>query len=76
MGERELFPGNRDGESDDLFRPRIPLMANASCLEKCIAAAKARKVPKVAELTDLYWDGESKDCSLDHTASLAVPYFW
>ena len=45
-------------------------------LEKCIAAAKARKVPKVAELTDLYWDGESKDCSLDHTASVALPYLW
>jgi hypothetical protein len=42
--------------------------------EKCITAAKARKVSKVAELTDLYGDRESKDCSLDHTASVALPY--
>ena len=44
--------------------------------EKCNTAAKSRKVPKVAELTDLYWDGELKDCSLDQTASVALPYLW
>jgi hypothetical protein len=27
--------------------------------EKCIARAKARRVPKVAELIDLYLDGEA-----------------
>ena len=44
---------------------------------KCIIGAKAQKVPKFPERIDLYWDGDSKGCSLDHrcqhgTAVLAV----
>ena len=44
---------------------------------KCIIGAKAQKVPKGPQRTDLYWDGDSKECSLDHrcqhgTALLAV----
>jgi hypothetical protein len=39
--------------------------------------AKAQKVPKAPERIDLYWDGDSKERSLDHrcqhgTAVLAV----
>jgi hypothetical protein len=41
--------------------------------KKCIIGAKARKVRKATELTDLYWDGESKERSLDHAASVALP---
>jgi len=33
---------------------------------KCIIGAKAQKVPKVPERTDLYRDGDSKERSLDH----------
>jgi len=44
--------------------------------EKCIAGAKARKVPKPSELTDLYWDDEPKEGSLDYAASVALPYLW
>jgi hypothetical protein len=44
--------------------------------EKCITRAKARRVSKAAELTDLYWDGKPKECSLDHAASMALPYLW
>jgi hypothetical protein len=44
---------------------------------KCIMGAKAQKVPKAPERIDLYWDGDSKERSLDHrcrhgTAVLAV----
>ena len=46
-------------------------------LGKCIIRAKAQNVPKVPERTDLYWDADSKERSLDHrcqhgTAALAV----
>ena len=44
--------------------------------EKCITGAKAGKVPKAAELTDLYWDGEPKERCLDHAARVALPYLW
>jgi len=44
--------------------------------EKCIAGTKARRVPKVAELIDLYWDGELKDGSSDQAASVPVPAKW
>jgi len=44
--------------------------------EKCIARAKTRRVPKVAEPIDLYWDGEPKDRSFDQAASVPVPARW
>src|SRR6267378_4706044 len=44
--------------------------------EKCIARAKARRDPKVAELIDLYWDGGRKDGSLDQAASVPLPAAW
>jgi hypothetical protein len=44
--------------------------------EKCIARTKARRVWKVAELIDLYWDGEPKDRSLDQAAGVPVPARW
>ncbi len=31
---------------------------------------------KVAELINLQWDGEPREGSLDHVASVALPYFW
>jgi hypothetical protein len=44
---------------------------------KCTIGAKEQKVLKVPERTDLYWDGDSRERSLDHrcqhaTAVLAV----
>jgi hypothetical protein len=39
-----------------------------------MARAKAQCVPERAEIVDLYWDGEPKERSLDHAASLALPY--
>jgi hypothetical protein len=42
---------------------------------KCIIGAKAQKVPKVPERTDLYWDGDSKERSQVTGASTALPYF-
>jgi len=33
-------------------------------------------LPKVAELIDLYWDGEPKDRSSDQAASVPVPPRW
>jgi hypothetical protein len=36
--------------------------------------AKASTVPKIAELVDLLWDSKSKERSLDHAASAALPY--
>jgi len=44
--------------------------------EKCIAHAKAVRVRRVAQLIDLYWDGETKDRSLDQAASMPVPARW
>jgi len=41
--------------------------------KKCITGAKARKVPKAAELTDLYWDDDPKGRFSDHAASMALP---
>jgi len=35
--------------------------------------ARARKDPKVAEVTDLYRDGEPREDSLDHPANVALP---
>ena len=35
--------------------------------------AKVRRDPKVAELTDLYWDGKPLGDSLDRAANVAVP---
>jgi len=36
--------------------------------------ARARRVPKLAEPTDLYWDGKLKERVLDHAAGMALPY--
>jgi hypothetical protein len=36
--------------------------------------ARARRVPKVAELTDLSWDGGRRKRPLNHTASGRLPY--
>jgi hypothetical protein len=44
--------------------------------KKCITGAKARRVSKVAELIDLYWDRESRDGSLDHSAGVLLPRIW
>jgi len=44
--------------------------------QKCIAGAKGRKIVMVSQLVDLYCDGEPKELSLDHAASLALPYLW
>jgi hypothetical protein len=43
-------------------------------LEKCIAGTKARRAAKQAELVDLLWDSKPKERSLDHAASVALPY--
>jgi hypothetical protein len=45
-------------------------------MEKCIAPAKARRLAKFAELTDLQGDGKQKERSLHHAASLALPASW
>jgi hypothetical protein len=44
--------------------------------EQCIARAKARRAPNVAELIDLYWDGEPKERSLDQAARVPAPATW
>ena len=36
--------------------------------------AKVRRDPKVAELTDLYWDDKPRDGSLGRAANVALPY--
>jgi hypothetical protein len=51
-------------------------MEGTSHTGKSTAEAKARKDPKLAELTDLYWDGEQIERLLDHAASVALPYLW
>jgi hypothetical protein len=56
MGDRDLFPENCNGESDVLFRLRIPLMANASRSGKNAPQGPNAKTFEGGELTDLYWD--------------------
>ena len=41
--------------------------------EKCSVKPKVRSDPKVAELTDLYWDDNPLESSLSRPANLAVP---
>src|SRR6266478_4918137 len=53
MREWERFLESTDCESDTLFRPRIPFIANPCAQEECIRRAKARRFSQVAELTDL-----------------------
>ena len=38
--------------------------------------AKARRDPKVTELTDLYWDGKPREGSLGRAANVALPDLW
>ena len=42
---------------------------------ECIAGAKARRNPKLAELIDLYWDGGPKARSLDRAARFGSAAF-
>jgi len=49
---------------------RIAFRRNAT------AWAKAKRAPKVAELVDLYWDGEPKGRSSDQAAGVPVPARW
>jgi hypothetical protein len=37
-------------------------------------STKVKRDPKVAELTDLYWDGKARDGSLGRAANVALPY--
>jgi hypothetical protein len=39
-----------------------------------MTGARAQKDPKVAELTDLYRDGEPREGSLERPANVALPY--
>jgi hypothetical protein len=73
MEERARFPENRDGEFAALFNLSVSRMPMPYAEEKCINGAKARMVPKAAELTDLYGNGESEERSSDHAASVALP---
>ena len=45
-------------------------------MEKCITLAKARRLPKYAELTDLQGDNKQEERSLNHAASVALPASW
>ena len=36
--------------------------------------AKVQRDQKVAELTDLYWDGKPRKCSQDRAANVRLPY--
>jgi hypothetical protein len=44
--------------------------------EKCITRAKARKLSRLAELTDLQGDSKQEQRSLNHAASVALPASW
>src|SRR6266478_9747114 len=73
MREWERFLESTDCESDALFRPRIPLIANPCAQEECIRRAKARRFSQVAELTDLSEMASRKRAFLDHGARVALP---
>jgi hypothetical protein len=45
-------------------------------MEKCITPAKARRLSRIAELTDLQGDREREERSLNPAASLALPAWW
>jgi hypothetical protein len=53
MREWECFLENTDWESDALFRPRIPLMANPRCSGGVHQEGQCAEVAHVAELIDL-----------------------
>src|SRR6267378_1789896 len=55
---------------------RISLTPTHRVQEKCTAWAKAKRASKVAELVDLYWDGEPKGRSSDQAAGVPVPARW
>ena len=75
MEGRSRFPEDGDGESDALSRLRISLMADASRSGEMHHRGQSAQVPVAAEVIDLYWDGESKERSLDRAANVALPYF-
>jgi hypothetical protein len=70
------LPANRSRKSGRPFVVCIRVMSNALRWEKCTAGAKTRKVSRVAELIDLYWDAEPRERSLDHAATVALPPAW
>jgi hypothetical protein len=45
-------------------------------MEKCITPAKARRLSRIAELTDLQGDRKREERSLNPAASLALPAWW
>jgi len=45
-------------------------------MEKCITPAKARRLSKFAELTDLQGDSKYEECFLNHAASVTLPAWW
>jgi hypothetical protein len=45
-------------------------------MDKCITPAKAPRLSKFAELTNLQGDSKQEECSLNHAASVALPASW
>jgi hypothetical protein len=45
-------------------------------MEKCMTPAKARRLSRFAEPTDLQWDSKQEERSLNHAASVALPAWW
>ena len=45
-------------------------------MEKCITPAKARRLSRFAELTDLQGDSKQEERSLNPAASVALPAWW
>jgi hypothetical protein len=45
-------------------------------MEKCIKLAKARRLSRFVELTDLQGDSKQEERSLHPAASVALPAWW
>ena len=74
MRDFDRFRENNDWEFNGPFTPSIPAKASASRQEKCIIQAMSPRVPHVAELIYLPWNGGLKARSLDYAARVALPY--
>src|SRR4029077_2397631 len=80
---RSQFPGQKRGSFFQRTVTENPMLCSGFAFRswqppvvpgKCITVARARRVSKVAELTDLSWDGGRRERSLNHTASVRLPY--